>query len=146
MSAFSSSSGIVARSGRGSTGRLSSSWSVSIEAAAAAKGQVELESSGRCGGFRLHDLLDESAVLLLQGAGVLLRAALRVQVDERLVRVREDLRPASLVEDLDPVHQLELAVLEALGEDAHHEPLQRPGAVQLAVDERRCGQVCDELG
>ena len=47
--------------------------------------------------------------------------ALRVEVDDRLVRVGQHLRPAALVEDLDPVEQVDLAVLQPLGEDAHDE-------------------------
>ena len=63
-----------------------------------------------------HDLLDQLAQLGLELDRQLLGLALGVDVDERLVRVGQHLRPAALVEDLDPVEQVDLAVAQALGE------------------------------
>src|SRR5256885_12095430 len=42
----------------------------------------------------------------------------------------------SLVEDLDPVGHVDVAVGVALVQHAHHRPLQRPRALELAVDQR----------
>src|SRR5262245_1537522 len=95
--------------------------------------------------FALHDLLDDVAQLALQLGRDLLGVALRVEVQDGLVRVGQDLHPAALVEDLDPVEDVRLPVGEALVEDAHDEPLERPRARQLAVVERRRRQLVDEL-
>ena len=62
----------------------------------------------------LHDLLDELAHLALELLGRLRAFALGVDVHERLVRVGQHLRPAALVDQLDPVREVEVAAGEAL--------------------------------
>ena len=59
--------------------------------------------------------------------------------------VRKHLRPATLVEDLDPVLQVDVTILEPLGEDAHDEPFLRPGARHLPVHDVRDRELRDEL-
>src|SRR5262249_7259482 len=115
-----SSSVSVPRSGSGSTGCLSWSEGGLIEAARPGKGQAVLESLDRARGgplrtLGLHDLLDELPVLRFESLRVLRRLSLRVEVQQRLVRVGEHLRPAPLVEDLDAVREVEPAGLSAFG-------------------------------
>ena len=62
-----------------------------------------------------------------------------------LVGIGQHLSPAALVEHLDPVGEVELAAGQALVQDAHDEPLERPRARDLVVDERRRGQLGHEL-
>ena len=71
--------------------------------------------------------------------------ALGVEVEERLVGIRQHLRPAALVEQLDPVGEVEVAACETLVQHAHHEALERPRAGHLVVDERRLRQLGHEL-
>ena len=75
----------------------------------------------------------------------LARPALCVEVDDRLVRVRQHLRPPALVEHLDPVEQIELAVAQPLGEHAHDRALQRPRARQ-ARGGRACSRAARRRG
>ncbi len=68
-----------------------------------------LPLGSRSSGFALLDLLDDRPELgreLLRDLG---RLALGVEVDRRLVRIRERLGPAAVVEDLDPVGQVDVA-------------------------------------
>ena len=51
-----------------------------------------------------------------------------VEVHERLVGVRQHLDPAAVVEDLDPVSQVDVRVGEALVQHPHHRALERPRA------------------
>ena len=67
-------------------------------------------------------------------------------MDDRLVRVRQDLRPAAPVEHLDPVEQIELAIAQPLGQHAHDRALERPRARQAPAHEGARGQLGDELG
>ena len=73
------------------------------------------------------------------------RLALGVQVDERLVRIREHLRPAAFAVQLDPVDQVEVTTGETLVQDAHDETLLGPRAREPAVDQGRLGQLRDQL-
>ena len=68
------------------------------------------------------------------------------EVQERLVRIGKHLHPAARIEQLDPVGQVDVAAGELLVEDSHHEALLRPRAGELAMDQRRLGQLGDELG
>src|SRR5436190_1718815 len=77
-----------------------------------AKAEVEILAEGR-GFLRLHDPLDDSPELRLEVLRLLLAATLGVDVDDRLVRVGQHLCPAALLEDLDPVHEVDVAVVEA---------------------------------
>ena len=65
-------------------------------------------------------------------------------MDEGLVRIGQQLRPAALLEDLDPVRQVEVAPGEPLVEDAHDDALHPPRAGELPVDERRPREVGDQ--
>src|SRR6266700_2501796 len=111
------------------------------------KGQPELEVTVflGCRLLRLHDPLNHRVQLGLESLRVLLGVPLGVDVHERFVGVGQNLGPAAFLEDLDPVRQIELPVAQPLTEDAHHEPLHRPRARQLAVDERRDWQLADKL-
>ena len=67
-------------------------------------------------------------------------------MQHRLVRIRENERPAALLKDLDPVEQVDIPLRIAFVQHPHHGALQRPRARQLAVDQRRARQLGDELG
>ena len=97
--------GEAPRSGSGSTGAFRPEAGA-LRSKAAGDPRVNLSLRFRplaSAPFALHDLLDELAQLRLELDRELLGLALGVDVHERLVRVREHLRPAALVEDLDPV-------------------------------------------
>src|SRR3954451_23919319 len=103
---FSPASERLARAGSGSNGLVLSSK---------AKAEVEILAEGR-GFLRLHDLLDDPPELRLEVLRLLVASPLGVDVDDGLVRVGQHLRPAALLEDLDPVHQVDVAVAEPFGE------------------------------
>ena len=67
-------------------------------------------------------------------------------MDQRLVGIGERLRPASLLEDLDAVGEVEVPACPALVQDPHHEPLHPPRARDLPVHEGLARQLGDEVG
>src|SRR4051794_8619540 len=110
------------------------------------EGQALLESlDGTRGRLPFDDLLDHRAELVLELFRALCRRSFGVDVDHRFVRVGQDLRPAALVEDLDPVEQVDPAVTQLLRHHPHDDALHRPWAGELPVEERRRRQLRDEL-
>src|SRR5919108_2744858 len=144
INALRSASDRVARSGRGSIQAFRSEGQLTSRAA---KGQPQLERWRSCPRLfaLMQHVLDEAAELLFELRRSFLGVALSVDVDERLVGVGEYLRPASRVEDLDPVAEVDVPALQTLGQHAHDESLLRPGARHLPVDDVRRGKLGDEL-
>src|SRR2546423_2949605 len=95
ISFFSSSSERVARSGRGSISFCPPSGRLGLGGGAGkVQPQVEILILRACGSFlRLHDLFDQAAELCFQLFRLLARPSLGVDVDQRLVRGRQEPRP-----------------------------------------------------
>ena len=74
------------------------------------------------------------------------RCPLRVDVHDGLVGVRDDLRPAALGEDLDPVEEVGLAPFARSVSNPHHGPLERPRAPTWRCTTVDRGKLVDELG
>src|SRR5215475_13214561 len=111
MSFLRSSSDSVARSGKGSIvpfrSRVKLNFSLCVRPESRA-------SRARGGGLALLDLVDEAAELARQLLRLLARLSLRVEMDERLVGIGQHLRPPAVLEQLDPVGQVEVASRETL--------------------------------
>src|SRR5207244_12540411 len=112
---------------------------------ALARGRSKSGSGARRRSLSLLDLVHERPQLARELVRLLARLALGVEVEERLVGIRQHLRPAALVEQLDPVGEVEVAPGQALVQHAHHETLQCPWTGHLVVDERRLRQLGNQL-
>src|SRR4026207_1571238 len=107
MSFLRSSSDSVARSGSGSIlaflrGRAPSAR-VKLNFSLCPRPEQRALLGPRRRGLSLLDLVHERPQLARQLFGGLAGLALGVEVEERLVGIRQHLRPAALVEQLDPV-------------------------------------------
>src|SRR5918994_6592496 len=111
ISVLRSSSESVARSGSGSMTpfRWRTQRAVKQHARRGVNLSLRLLPSSRRERLSLHDLLDQLANLLLELLRRLERLSLGVEVHHRLVRIGQNLRPASVSEQLDPVREVEIA-------------------------------------
>ena len=141
ISALRSSSESVARSGSASMAPFLYQRSREVlvsKAAGAPRGQPQLEASTEVRGAAASPCMissTSSRTSCSSSSEACRRVALGVQVHERLVRIGQHLRPAALVEQLDPVGQVDVPAGETLVQNAHDETLLRPRAGEPAVDQ-----------
>ena len=93
----------------------------------------------------LQDVFYQPAQFPFEFGGRLLVRPFGVDVHDRLVGVGQHLRPSALVEHLDPVAQVDVPVLQPLGEHPHHESLLRPRAGNAAMDDMGLRKLRNEL-